>query len=51
MARLALAAFAAALAVGALLGLAHLTKQREVVASTPSAYTGGTLPISLPALI
>jgi hypothetical protein len=49
MARAALAAFAAVLALAAIPAIAHLTERREMIASTPSAYTGLTVPLPLPA--
>jgi hypothetical protein len=48
MARAA-SAFVAVLLAGALVGLLFLGKPREVISSTPSAYTGLTVPLPLPA--
>jgi hypothetical protein len=45
----ALAAFAAVLLVAAIPVLVHLAKPREVISSTPSAYTGLTVPLPVPA--
>ena len=49
MPRAPLVVFLAVMAVAAIAALAHLGKTREVIASTPSAYTGLTVPLALPA--
>src|SRR3954454_8982995 len=49
MARRQLAAFVLVLLVAAVPAWSYLTKPREVIASTPSAYTGLTIPLPLPA--
>ncbi len=49
MARAATAAFVALLVAVAVLPVrSYLTKPREVIASTPTAFTGATVPIALP---
>src|SRR3954447_6606116 len=49
MARRQLAAFVLVLLVAAVPAWSYMTKKREVIASTPSAYTGLTIPLPLPA--
>src|SRR5690242_2231952 len=43
------AAFAGVLAIAAIAAVAFLLKPREALTSTPSAYTGLTVPLALPA--
>ena len=49
MARRAVVALAVVLAITAIPVVAYLTKPREVVSSTPSSYTGVTVPLPVPA--
>ncbi|MDA0164763.1 hypothetical protein OM076_31130 [Solirubrobacter ginsenosidimutans] len=49
MGRGPLAVFVAVLAIAGLAALGYMTKSREVIASTPSAYTGLTVPLPVPA--
>src|SRR3954454_11104034 len=49
MARRALIAFVAVLAIAAIPAAAYMLKPHEVVSSTPSSYTGATVPLPLPA--
>src|SRR3954452_20800773 len=49
MARRALVALAAVLAIAAIPVVAYLLKPREVVSSTPSSFTGATVPLPVPA--
>jgi hypothetical protein len=48
MPRRPLVAFVLVLLVAAVPAASYLTKKREVIASTPSAYTGLTIPLPLP---
>jgi hypothetical protein len=49
MARRAVVALAAVLAIAVIPVVAYLAKPREVVSSTPSSFTGATVPLPLPA--
>src|SRR4051794_36905901 len=49
MRRAPLVAFCAVLAIAAIPLIAYLAKPREIISSTPSAYTGLTVPLDLPA--
>jgi hypothetical protein len=49
MGRGPLAVFLAVLAVAGVVALSYLTDPREAIVSTPSAYTGLTKPLTLPA--
>ena len=49
MARRALIALAAVLVITAVPVVAYLTEPREVVSSTPSSFTGATVPLPVPA--
>src|SRR3954451_12136684 len=49
MGKRAVIAFVAVLAIAAIPAVAYLLKPREVVSSTPSSYTGLTVPLPVPA--